>query len=1129
MTDPRTRRSATRPRLSLSRTFASRAAGLLAALALAGLAAVPVAAQERSPTKLLRFPDVHGDRVVFSYAGDLWTASAGGGLARRVTAHPGLELFPKWSPDGRWIAFTGQYDGDEQVYVVAAEGGVPVQLTFYPARGPLAPRWGYDNQVYGWTPDGSSVLFRSLRDGWDLGDSRLYTVPREGGFPRALPMPVSGAGDLSPDGGRVVYSPLFRDFRTWKRYGGGWAQDLYVFDLETHETIRVTDHPMADRDPMWIGEKIYFTSFRDGTQELFAWDPATEETTQLTRHDTWDVNWPSADEEGRIVYELDGALRIHDVRDGSDRPVPITVPDDGLHARPHRTEVAENVEDFALSPAGERALFVARGDVFSAPVGDGFTRNLTSTPGVHEKHARWSPDGTRIAYVSDADGDEQLWVMGTDGSDARQLTSGIVGMKYAPVWSPDSERIVFSDKEGRVWLVTVASGERREVVDDPQGQLTDYTFSPDGRWLAFTLPEPSGFSSVHVHDRRDGTTRRVTSELWNDFSPVWGPKGDYLFYLSDRELAPQIASFEWNYAVDRETYVYALALRDDVPHPFPPKDPEVKASDTSPSDGAPGEGADAESGGDEEDEAAPEVGIDFEGLARRVVRVPIEADNYGGMAAVAGQLVLFRGTPFYYGRSADGENALLVFSMEDREAKPIVEGVSGVAISEEGEKVMVRQGQDYAVYEVKEGGGEKTGVPTSGLAVDLVPREEWREVFDEAWRRFRDFFYVENMHGYDWEAIGDRYRDLLPHVAHRSDLNYVMGEMVAELNVSHAYIVGGDWEQPERPDVALPGARLELDEGSGRYRIAVIYRGDNAEDRYRSPLTEVGVDVSEGDYLLAVDGVELRAPVNPYRLLRHRADRPVTLTVSASPSGEGSREVTFRPITDERDLRYLQWVERNRRWVDSASGGRVGYLHIPDMSADGIREFIKWYYGQIRKDGLVVDVRGNGGGNVSQMLIERLRRELLGTRFNRTYDWPGTYPNTVFHGHMVALINETSASDGDIFPHMFRKAGLGPLIGKRTWGGVIGISGHGPMVDGSTVFVPQFGTNGVDGSWVIENRGVAPDIEVENTPASVIEGRDLQLERGLAEVEAAIERDPKRLPERPAPPVKTPGARNGGR
>lgn len=1075
-------------------------------------------------TRLLRFPDLHGDRVVFSYAGDLWTASTEGGLARRLTAHPGVEFFAKFSPDGSSIAFTGQYDGDEQVYVMPSNGGVPEQLTFYPARGPLPPRWGYDNQVYGWTRDGKAVLFRSIRDSFDLGDSRLYTISIEGGLPEPLPMPTSGAGELSPDGKKVIYSPLFRDFRTWKRYQGGWAQDLYVFDLTEYEVSRITDHPRSDRDPMWIGNTIYFTSDRDGKLNLYAYELDSGETRQLTQNRQWDVRWPSADEEGRIVYERNGELRILDTRNGQDREISIDVPDDGLNARPSRISAARNIEDFELSPAGERALFVARGDIFSAPIEKGFTSNLTKSSGTHEKWARWSPDGSKISFISDQTGEEEIYLVNHDGSgEVQQLTSGGSAMRYAPEWSPEGSRLAFSDKEGKLYVLEVESRRMQEIADEARGQVGDYTWSPGGDHLAFSLSDESGFNSIYVWSAADGQLHRVTGELFNEFNPAWDPEGNYLYYLADREYAPQIGSFEWNYALDRETAIYVLALRKDVSAPFPPENDEVKVEkqETDAASEEPEKKAEEEEKDEQKKIEKKPVEIDFDGLALRVARVPVEPDNYQGLSAAKGRILYVRSGPFYYGRQSDIHPELRTFDLKERKEKTVAERISGYALSHDGSKVLVRQNNAFKLYE-SSGNGKPKEVSTRGLQVDRVPVQEWEQIFDEVWRRFRDFFYVENMHGYDWEAIREQYRPWLKHVRHRSDLNYVLGEMVAELNVSHAYISGGDFEIPDRPKVALPGARFELDPESNRYRISRIFAGQNEEDRFRSPLTEIGVNVSAGEYVLAIDGEPLSGNQNPYQLLRHKADRPVRLTVNSSPSEEGAREVTFQPRSSETDLIYLDWVTRKRNQVTEMTGGRVGYLHVPDMGANGIREFIKYFYGQIRKEGLIVDVRGNGGGNVSQMLIERLRRDLLGTRFSRTSDTPGTYPGTVFYGPMAAILNETSASDGDIFPYMFRQAGLGPLIGKRSWGGVIGITNRGTLIDGGTVNVPEFGTNAPDGSWVIENQGVAPDIEVENDPKSVIEGRDPQLERAVQEVMKRIQEDPKQLPSKPPPPVKTP-------
>ena len=824
---------------------------LLTVGVLATLTAMPSDAQ----TKLLRFPDVHGDRVVFVYAGDLWTASTDGGTATRLTAHPGLEVFPKFSPDGRWVAFTGQYDGDEQVYVVPATGGVPRQLTWYPARGPLAPRWGYDNQVYDWTPDGRSVLFRSLRYSTGLSDSRLFLVSTDGALPVPLEMPESGAGDVSPDGTRVVYSPLFRDFRTWKRYEGGWAQELYVFDRETHDVERITDHPRADRDPMWIGDSIYFTSDRTGTLNLYAFDLRTREIKQLTVSDTWDVRWPGDDGANQIIYELNGELELYTIDDGRERQIAITVPNDGVAMRPARVSAADLVEDVELSPKGERALFVARGDIFTAPIENGPTRNLTRSSSAHDKWARWSPDGSRIAFVSDRDGEDEVYVMPQDGSgEPEQLTEGGQAMRYAPAWSPDGDHLAFADKDGKLHVLEMDSRELTLVADEAHGQVRDYTWSPRGAYLAFSLKGDTSFSSIHIWRQEDASLHQVTSDLFHEWNPAWDPDGDYLYYLSDRSFTPQIGSFEWNYLVDRETGIYALALRTDVAHPLPPESDEVTIeAEAEEDDGDAGGESAEETDADESEPDDEPIGIDFDGLARRVVRLPVDFDNYVGLSAGHNRVFFIRTGAQFYGRGGDLPTEIQTFSFEDRETSTLGETANGYAVSHDREKVLVIANGRYQLYNAS-GQGDPQTISTAGLMVDRVPADEWAQIFDEVWRRFRDFFYVENMHGYDWTALREQYRPWLEHVAHRSDLNYVIGEMVAELNVGHAYIAGGDWEVPDRPRVALPGVVFELDRQVGRYRLATIFEGHNEEPRYRAPLTEVGVQAHVGDYVLAIDG-----------------------------------------------------------------------------------------------------------------------------------------------------------------------------------------------------------------------------------------------------------------------------------
>ncbi|HSG38385.1 MAG TPA: PDZ domain-containing protein, partial [Thermoanaerobaculia bacterium] len=824
-------------------------------------AALAFAGEASAQTKLLRFPDIHKDKVVFTYAGDLWTASANGGGATRLTAHPGLELFARFSPDGQWIAFTGQYDGDEQVYVIPATGGVPKQLTFYPARGPLPPRWGYDNQVYGWTADGKSVVVRSLRDAWDLTDSRIYVVPVAGGFGEALPMPMSGGADLSPDGKRVAYTPFAKDFRTWKRYQGGWAQDLWIFDIETHEARNITNHPRTDRDPMWIGDRIYFNSDRTGTLNLHVYDPKSGTITQLTQSKQWDVRWPSADAGGQIVYEMDGELNVFDTRSGQSRKIAINVPSDGGDTRPSQVQVADRIEDAGLSPRGERAVFVARGEVFNVPLEKGVVRNLTRTSGAHERAARWSPDGRKIAFLSDRTGEEELYVIDALGTEKpEQLTNGGKAMRYNPQWSPDNKRIAFSDKDGRLFVLTVADRKLTEAARETRGRINDYTWSPCGGHLAFSMQDSNGFRSIWTWSVEDAKLRRITDEMYHETSPAWDPQGNYLYYLAGRSYSTQFDAFDFNVALDRNMGVFAAGLRKDVGHPFPPEEDEVTIEEEKKKE-------------DKKDDKKKEgyTRIDFDGLASRVARVPVPADNYDDLSAADGRLIYMKRPPNTFGEPAS-QPALQVFSFKDRKVTTLAEGALGYVLSRNGEKVLLLQNGQFNVYDANAGGKDsKKTIDTAGLVMDRVPAEEWAAMFQEAWRRYRDFFYVENMHGYDWEALRRQYEPMLAHVGHRSDLNYVIGEMIAELNVSHAYIAGGDYKTPPRPKVALPGARFELDKAAGRYRIARIFAGQNEEETYRSPLTELGVDVREGDYVLAIDGEELAANDNPYRMLRHKA------------------------------------------------------------------------------------------------------------------------------------------------------------------------------------------------------------------------------------------------------------------
>ena len=1081
----------------------SRFSALLLLLALAG--ALP------GQTRLLRFPDIHDDRIVFTYGADLWWVSASGGTATRLTAHPGVEVFAKFSPDGKWLAFTGQYDGDEQVYVMPSSGGEPRQLTFYPAHGPMAPRWGYDNQVYGWSNDGHYIIYRSMRDARTLPINRLYRVPVDGGPSEPLPMPVSGAGSYSPGGDQIVYSPQARDFRTEKRYSGGQANELYIFNTETYAAKRITDGPRASRDPMWIGKEIYYNSDRDGHFNLYAYDTGSGQTRQITHYPLWDVRWPSSDRQGRIVYELDGELQVLDIATGKSTGISVRVPDDGINRRPSWVSAANLVEQAQISPKGERVLFAARGDIFTAPVEKGPTRNLTHSPGAHDKWPAWSPDGSRVSFLSDASGEEELYVVAQDGSaPAEQITSGGHAFRYEPIWSPDNDHIAFSDKDGRLWVASVTGHKATEIAHSTEGEIHDYTWSPAGGYLAFGMPDARGLSSIYIWSMKDSILHHVTDGMFNEQSPVWHPGGDYLYYTATHEFQPQISQIEFDFATNRATGIFVMALRKDVKNPFPAESDEVTIK---------------KSGKEEDKDKKPEEpkdgGIDFDGLSQRVARVPLDASNYYGLTVKSDALIYGVAPEGYYGRQAPTKASLRIFAFKDRKETTLVDDINGFVVSRDGSRVLVRQGQSWNVYDATPAGGStKKTVSTADLMLEKDPVAEWKDIFNEVWRRYRDFFYAPNMHGYDWEALRERYSQLLPYVAHRTDLNYVISEMISELTVQHAYIDGGDVQIPPRPHAGLPGARFDVDEKAGRYKIAKIFAGQNEEDTYRSPLTEIGVDAKVGDYVLSINGEDVTTKDDIYKFLRHAGDAPVTLMLNATPTLTGARKVTYKPLASETDLLYFDWVEHNRRTVDELSKGRVGYMHLPDMGAEGIREFIKWYYPQLRKEALLIDDRANGGGNISRMVIQRLTRKLLGVDFSRTIATAQPYPDSVFIGPKAVLLDGNSASDGDIFPWMFRAAKLGPLIGERSWGGVVGITSHGQLIDGGDVNVPEFGYSTAEGQWAIEGHGVDPDIVVENDPKSLIEGHDPQLERGVAELLKALDSSNPKLPEHAPYPVK---------
>lgn len=1068
-------------------------------------------------TRLLRFPTLSRDSIAFTYAGDVWAVPRSGGVARQLTSDPGLELFPRYSPDESLIAFTGQYDGNRDVYVIPAQGGEPKRLTFWTDTGHPTERAGPNNMVIGWTPDGKRVLFRSRHQAWEDRAGRLYTVGLDGGLPEPLPMPEGGLAAFSPDGRQVVYNRIWRNFRTWKRYRGGMTQGLWIYDLSGNKLDKLTENDNISTEPVWIGDRIYFNSDRDRTCNLFSIDPASRKVTKLTDHREYDVRWASGGP-GGIVYENGGDLFLYDTAAGRSSKIAIRVPSEKPAARPGFVSLSDKITEFGLSPDGKRGLFVARGEVLTVPAEKGNTRNLTSSSGAHDRGASWSPDGKWIAYLSDQTGEEEIWIAPQDGSaPARRLTTDGHCWRFAPAWSPDSGKIAFADKDQKLFWVDVGSGRMTLADQAKEAEIDDYAWSSDGRWLAYSKQDQDQMRQIHLYSLETDKVTRVSSDMNDSRAPVFDPEGRYLYFFSDRDLRAGVGAFDLSYVYNNPTRVYALTLRKDLPSPIAPESDEVKVG---------GAGKEPGTAGKEAAKEAVPLQIDLEGIEDRIAAFPMEPGTLSHLAAGKTTIYYLAGPSPNLGGEGDDEEphgALHAFDLEKRKDSVLIPGIDQYELSADGSKVIYAAGKQYGLLDAKPGAtAAKAGdgaLKLDGMSMHLDPSAEWRQIFEEAWRLERDFFYVPNMHGVDWPAMKRKYGVLLPHVAHRDALTYLIGEMISELNIGHAYVGGGDLPKAKTVPIALLGVDYRLDAKSGRYLLDRILQGQNWIESRRSPLTEPGVRATEGDYLLKIDGVELKSPDVPDDLLQNRTAGTVTLTINGRPDDKGARQVTVRPLADEDGLRYFDRIEANRRKVEKATGGRIGYVHIPNMGGDGLNEFVRQYYPQIRKQGMIIDVRNNGGGFVSEMILERLRRVLAGMGNSRN-GGVTTYPSQVFYGPMVCLINHYSASDGDIFPYFFKKYGLGPLIGTRTWGGVVGIRGYSPLVDGGYVTRPEFGTYGLEGQWIIEGHGVDPDIEVDNRDDLVVQGRDPQLEKGIEVVLEEIRKNPKALPPVPAPPLK---------
>ena len=1118
--------------------------------------------QEMQEGRLMRFPDIHKDKIVFMYGGDLWLASASGGTARRITSDPGRELFPKFSPDGKWIAFTGQYDGNFNVYVMPSEGGQPRQVTFFQgAAAPLSDRMGIHNEVLTWTPDSKRILFLSRRDASNGWTKRPFSVSIEGGLPDPLPVSEGGLTSFSPDGTRIAYNQIFRNFRTWKRYTGGLAQAISIYDLKNNTVEDVPHTDWTDSFPMWHGNTIYFSSDRGPEHHLnlYGYDLGAKQVEQLTHFTDFDVMWPSLGPDS-IIFENGGYLYTFDFESKQPKKLTLYLPADRDQSLRHWAGVAKNITDFDISPEGKRAVFSARGDVFTVPAKEGSIRNLTRTPGIREKSVTWSPDGRWIAYVSDRTGEDELFISTQDGMGKKQqVTSGYKGFKYAPQWSPDSKKLAWSDKDCRLWYVDINDKKPVAVDQGKYAEILNYSWSPDSKWLAYDKNAENAYAVVHLYSLADSKITPVTTSMTNSFAPVFDPDGKYLYFLSDRDFNEVLGNVDFEFANPKTTRIYLVTLRKDDASPFQPLSDEVQIKKeenkdeltpaTFPKKSGKAKGkvkpeekgkaqpppekekdskeADKDKDKDKEKgkekEKPREFRVDLEGIQNRIVALPTEPAVINTYLASKG--FIYYSTTAVQGLSGPipGESpAVHVYDLKERKDKVLVEGVQRFALSFDGSKLLYeadggRDGHSYGIIDAKPDGPKKVGdgaLNLGSMKAEIDPPQEWKQIFNEVWRQERDYFYEAAMNGVDWEKMRDKYSQLLPSVADRYSLTYILGEMIGELSNSHTYVGGGDYPDLHAVNVGLLGVDFEADSANSMYRLKKIYAGENWDPQVRSPLTEPGVTVKEGDYLIAVNGRPLRLPQDPYELFVNTANETVTLTVNSKPSEDGSHTVQVKPIADEFSLRELNWIENNRRKVEAATNGRVGYVYLPDMGGPGLNEFVKQYFPQIRKEGMIIDVRYNGGGFVDQLIFARLRRVLAGMGSNRNWE-SGTVPPVVFDGAMACITNHYAASDGDLFSYYFKYYKLGPLIGERTWGGVRGIRGNIPLIDGGFITRPEGARYGLDSKWIIENRGVQPDIVVENRPDQVVKGQDAQLEKAIDLVMKEIQANPKKLPPRP--------------
>ena len=1090
-------------------------------------------AQSEKPL-LLQSPTLSKTQIVFAYGGSLWSVAREGGDARRlVVGDPGTASGPLFSPDGSLVAFTGNFDTNPDVYVVPATGGEPRRLTTHPAN----------DIALGWSPDGKRILFRSARETYSRFE-KLYTVSVEGGFPTELPLPRGVQGAYSSDETQLAYVPHWnRGAATAiKNYRGGLASLIWVASLADSSVTPIPREGSNDFNPMWIGDKIYFLSDRAGATTLFSYDPKSRTVTQLLKNDGFDFKSAGAGP-GAIVYEQFGSLHLFDLASGKEHAVPVRISADLPQTRPHFEKVpAKELTQASLSPTGARAVFETHGEIVTVPAEKGDIRNLTRTPAVADRDPSWSPDGKTIAHFSDESGEYALHLRDQNGlGTVRKIDLGpSPSFFYGLSWSPDSKQIAYSDKHGSFWLVDLAAGKPAKFDADLRDRSPSLHWSPDSKWLAYVKELPNHHRAIFVYSLDTAKVTQLTDGMSDARSPDWDKSGKYLYFTASTDLGLSSVGFNMSSNARPVTRsVYLAVLAKDLPSPLAPesdeekddakdKDPKKPDNDAKTADEeklAGDSSAKSETASDtksseptkKKEKAPVKVVIDFEGFSQRILALPLPEKNYGQLAAgKEGIVYVLEGPQVTGGGGPEGgpKSALQRFELKTRKTEKLLDGVEEFHLAAKGEKMLWKAEAKWFI-----GAADKAPKPGEGalkldaLEVWVEPRAEWRQMYHEVWRIERDFFYDPNFHGLNLAQAERIYAPFLDGLASRADLNYLFVEMLGQFSIQHMYVAGGARPEMKEIKVGLLGADYKI--AHDRYQFTRVFDGENWNPHAKAPLTQPGVNVKPGEYLIAVNGRELHATDELFSYFAGTATKQTVLRVGPNPDGTGARDVTVVPVASESSLRNLAWIEGNRRKVDELSGGKVAYVYVPDTAGAGYTSFNRYFFAQVGKQGAVIDERFNGGGQLADYIVDYLNRPLRTreiTREGLIADEPGAS----IYGPKAMLINEFAGSGGDALPWYFRKGGIGTLVGKRTWGGLVGIGGYPTLIDGGTVTAPRFALYGLDGQWEVENIGIAPDVEVEHDPKLVRQGRDPQLEKAVEIVLEAVKKNPPK--EYPVPP-----------